>query len=88
MADEDPTVWSAGGMHQPETNGVAERFFRTLKEQVIYGQIFHTAAEVRAAVATFVARYNVSWRLARLGYMSPLDFRARHAAAATLSMAA
>jgi putative transposase len=74
--------------HQPETNGVAERFFRTLKEQVIYGQIFHTAAEVRAAVATFVARYNGSWRLARLGYMSPLDFRARHAGAATLSMAA
>jgi len=32
--------------HQPETNGVAKRFFRTLKEQVIYGGIFRTAAEV------------------------------------------
>jgi putative transposase len=74
--------------HQPETNGVAERFFRTLKEQVIYGAIFHTAAEVSAAVATFVTRYNACWRLARLGYMSPLDYRLRHAAAPALQMAA
>jgi len=74
--------------HQPETNGVAERFFRTLKEQAIYGQIFHTAAEVRTAVATFVTRYNASWRLARLGYMSPLDFRARHRTAANSQIAA
>jgi putative transposase len=74
--------------HQPETNGVAERYFRTLKEQIIYGRIFHTAAEVRAAVATFVTRYSASWGLARLGYMSPLDYRARHAAAATSAMAA
>jgi putative transposase len=74
--------------HQPETNGVVERFFRTLKEQVIYGRIFHTAAEVTAAVATFVTRYNASWRLARLGYMSPLDYRERPTGAATLQMAA
>jgi putative transposase len=53
--------------HQPETNGVAERFFRTLKEQAMYGRIFHTVAEVRVAVATFLTRYNASWRLARLG---------------------
>jgi putative transposase len=49
---------------------------------------FHTAAEVRAAVATFVTRYNASWHLARLGYMSPLDYRRRHAAAPALQMAA
>jgi hypothetical protein len=82
------TALSHSFPHQPETNGVAERFFRTLKEQAIYGQIFHTAAEVRTAVATFVTRYNASWRLARLGYMSPLDFRARHRAAASSQMAA
>jgi putative transposase len=74
--------------HQPETNGVAERFFRTLKEQAIYGRIFHTAAEVRVAVATFVTHYNASWRLARLSYMSPLEYWARHGAAVTLDMAA
>ena len=43
---------------QPQTNGVVERFFRTLKEQVVYGRVFHTVAEVKAAVATFITRYN------------------------------
>ena len=65
-------------VRQPQGNGVVERFFRTLKEQVIWGRIFRTAAEVRAAVADFVARYNAAWRLERLGYLSPLAYRARH----------
>ena len=67
---------------------MAERFFRTLKEQVIYGRIFHTVAEVKTAVATFVTHYNASWRLGRLGYMSPLDYRLRHTATLDLQMAA
>jgi len=74
--------------HQPETNGVCERFFRTLKEQAIFGQIFHTAAEVRVAVSEFVARYNNDWRLARLGFRSPLEYRARHTAVSNLRLAA
>jgi Integrase core domain len=44
----------------------------------IWGKTFRTAAEVRAAVSDFVARYNAAWRLERLGYLSPLDYRARH----------
>ena len=60
---------------QPQTNGVAERFFRTLKEQAIYGRIFKNVEEVRLAVADFVEAYNHSWRLERLGYMSPIEFR-------------
>lgn len=64
--------------YQPECNGVAERFFRTLKEQAIFGRVFRTAAEVRAAVSAFVERYNAFWRLERLGYQSPLDYRSRH----------
>jgi transposase InsO family protein len=64
--------------HQPECNGVVERFFRTLKEQVIFGRIFHSAAEVKAAVTEFVVRYNGLWRLERLGYRSPLDYRMQY----------
>ena len=60
---------------QPQTNGVAERFFRTLKEQAIYGRIFKNAEDVRGAVAGFVETYNRSWRLERLAYMSPSEFR-------------
>src|SRR5689334_9180976 len=65
-------------VHQPETNGVAERFFRTLKEQVIWGRVFHNAAELAATVGDFVARYNAAWRLQRLGYLSPAEYRTRH----------
>jgi transposase InsO family protein len=66
--------------HQPECNGVSERFFRTLKEQAIFGRVFRTAAEVRAAVTAFVERYNAFWCLERLGYRSPRDYRIRYEA--------
>ena len=56
-------------VEQPQTNGVAERFNRTLKEQAIYGRVFRNADEVRLAVADFVARYNNHWRLEKLGYL-------------------
>ena len=45
---------SVGFLEEPETNGVVERWNRTLKEQAIYGRVFRHLAEVRAAVAEFV----------------------------------
>lgn len=60
---------------EPETNGVAERFNRTLKEQAIYGRIFATVEDVRAAVDAFVTRYNAHWRLEKLGFQTPLETR-------------
>ena len=62
-------------LEQPQTNGVAERFFRTLKEQVIYGRIFRTIAEVRQAVGEFVERYNRQWRIEKNGFLSPFQMR-------------
>ena len=56
---------------QPETNGVAERFFRTLKEQAIYGRIFRNLEEVRQAVAAFVKQYNAFWLVEKRGHLSP-----------------
>ena len=41
-----------GFVEEPETNGVAERWNRTLKEQAIHGRIFQNLKEVRAAVFT------------------------------------
>lgn len=56
---------------EPETNGVAERFYRTLKEQVIYGRQYRTIDELRIAVADFIDRYNMHWLVEKLGFKSP-----------------
>jgi transposase InsO family protein len=64
---------------EPQTNGVAERFNRTLKEQTIHGRIFRNVEEVRAAVTAFKDHYNQHWRLEKLGFMSPLEARQAHA---------
>jgi transposase InsO family protein len=64
---------------EPQTNGVAERFNRTLKEQAIHGRIFRNVEEVRAAVVEFRDRYNRHWRLEKLGFMSPLEARQAYA---------
>lgn len=61
---------------EPETNGVIERLFRTLKEQIVHGRIFQTIEEVRDAVRTFVARYNAEWLIEKNGYRSPAHMRA------------
>ena len=58
-------------VREPETNGVVERFNRTLKEQAIYGRIFRTIEEVRAAMAVFVANYNKLWQVEKLNFKSP-----------------
>jgi len=48
-------------IEQPQMNGVAERFIRTLKEQAIYGRVFQNLEEVRTAVRGFVDIYNREW---------------------------
>ena len=63
---------------EPQTNGVAERFNRTLKEQIIHGRIYRNIAELRDAVRDFVELYNAQWIVEKNGYLSPAQ--ARHAA--------
>ena len=66
---------SFGFVEEPETNGVAERWNRTLKEQAIHGRVFQHLEDVRAAVAEFVEQYNQSWRLEKLAYHTPNEAR-------------
>jgi len=70
----------------PEGNGVAERFIRTLKENLLWVCHFATVEELRQALLDFKRTYNDCWRLERLGYRTPdqarRDFLARQEQAA------
>jgi putative transposase len=72
--------WGVSPSHafvgEPETNGVIERLFRTLKEQIVHGRIYQTIEEVRDAVRAFVARYNEDWLIEKNGHRSPNSMRA------------
>ena len=61
---------------EPECNGVAERFMRTLKEQCLYLHQFRTLEEAPAIIAEFIARYNTAWLIVRLGRRTPAQARA------------
>jgi transposase InsO family protein len=62
-------------VRQPEGNGCIERFFRTLKEQLLWVRHFSTIEELRQALLAFKERYNQEWLIARLGYRSPAQVR-------------
>lgn len=75
-------------VEQPQTNGVAERFNRTLKEQIIHGRIYRNIEELRDAVREFVERYNAQWLVEKNGYLSPAQARHDWNAATSLRAAA
>jgi putative transposase len=63
-------------VHEPEGNGVAERFIRTLKENFLWVHTFGTIEELRCALQDFIAHYNATWLVARHGYRTPNQIRA------------
>lgn len=62
-------------VRQPEGNGCIERFFRTLKEQLLWVRSFRNLEELRSALIDFRERYNRHWILARLNYRTPSQAR-------------
>jgi transposase InsO family protein len=62
-------------VRSPEGNGCIERFFRTLKEQLLWVKPFRNAEEVRRAVAAWVKVYNEHWLIERLGHRTPAEVR-------------
>ena len=67
-------------VREPEGNGVAERFIRTLKENVLWVHTFNTIEELRLALLDFARRYNAAWLVARHGYTTPDQIRAKQKA--------
>lgn len=60
----------------PEGNGIAERFIRTLKENLLWVRTFETAEELRLALLDFKRLYNENWLLERHGWRTPAQVRA------------
>ena len=59
----------------PEGNGCAERFIRTLKENLLWIRWFDTIEELRQALLMFQKTYNELWLIERHGHRPPADIR-------------
>jgi len=69
-------------VREPEGNGVAERFIRTLKEQLLWVRYFATIEELRLALLEFKDKYNRQWLLEKHRYRTPAQVRGYFAAEA------
>ena len=67
-------------VREPEGNGCAERFIRTLKENLLWVRRFDTVEELRLALIACKRVYNQSWIIERHGYRTPAQVRADHIA--------
>jgi putative transposase len=63
-------------VREPEGNGCAERFIRTLKENLLWVRRFDSIEELRQALHAFKDTYNRTWIVERHGYQTPAAVRA------------
>ena len=61
----------------PEDNGVAERFIKTLKEQLLWVRAFRTLDELRLALHEFRRQYNEHRLGEKHGHRPPVQIRRR-----------
>jgi putative transposase len=69
----------------PEGNGCAERFIRTLKENLLWVRSFGTVEELRAALLEFRDTYNATWLIERHGFRPPNAVRQDQLSTAALA---
>ena len=63
-------------VREPEGNGCAERFIRTLKENLLWVRTFATIEDLRQALLEFREAYNTTWLIERHGFRPPAAIRA------------
>lgn len=59
----------------PEGNGCAERFIRTLKENLLWVRWFETIEDLRRSLLEFQRTYNEKWLIERHRHRPPADIR-------------
>ena len=69
----------------PHGNGCAERFIRTLKENLLWVKSFDTVEDLRHALLAFRDIYNTTWLIERHGYRTPTALRASQLPPAALA---
>ncbi len=69
----------------PEGNGCAERFIRTLKENLLWVRHFETIEQLRHALLAFRDAYNATWLIERHGFVTPAALRRRQLQPAALA---
>jgi putative transposase len=69
----------------PEGNGCAERFIRTLKENLLWVRSFDTVEDLRQALLEFRETYNATWLIERHGFRPPNAVRQDQLSTAALA---
>jgi transposase InsO family protein len=72
-------------VREPEGNGCAERFIRTLKENLLWVRSFETIEELRQALLDFRQTYNTTWLIERHGFLTPAQFRQKQLQTAAIA---
>ena len=61
-------------------NSVMENFFGLLKQEIYYGRVYHSYEKLKTAIEEYVVYYNERRIKKSLGWMSPAEYRHKHAA--------
>jgi transposase InsO family protein len=72
----------------PEGNGCAERFIRTLKENLLWVRTFATIDELRESLIEFKRTYNEQWLIECHGHRTPVQVRQEKLASLAANAAA
>nr|WP_249115125.1 IS3 family transposase [Desulfolutivibrio sulfodismutans] len=62
-------------VREPQGNGIAERFVRILKENLLWVRGFQTVEDLRQGLQSFKETYTTRWRVGRHGYRTPEQYR-------------
>src|SRR4051795_6212148 len=80
-----PSGIVGGGGGHTEGNGCAERFIRTLEENLLRVRSFASVEELRRALLAFRETYDATWLIGRPGFRPPAAIREEQLSAVALA---